>query len=116
MDPHATAHAGKFAKSRLHQITMGTAHTWIARVGRNCYICTKARHFPLITETDPKPSTRQFVTTILNYRTALKKQSDKMGQPSFQASNAIIYLTYGAFLWVAACILLRTKTATNQQS
>lgn len=24
-----------------------------------------------------------------------------MGQPSFAASNAIIYLTYGAFLYVA---------------
>ena len=26
-----------------------------------------------------------------------------MGQPSFQASNAIIYLTYGAFLYDASC-------------
>ena len=26
-----------------------------------------------------------------------------MGQPSFQASNAIIYFTYGAFLYEASC-------------
>jgi len=36
-----------------------------------------------------------------------------MGQPSFQASNAIIYLTYGAFLYVRPHLLphlwLRTR-------
>ena len=29
-----------------------------------------------------------------------------MGQPSFQASNAIIYLTYGAFLYGASLVRL----------
>lgn len=29
-----------------------------------------------------------------------------MGQPSFQASNAIIYLTYGAFLYVVLLLVL----------
>lgn len=34
-----------------------------------------------------------------------------MGQPSFQASNAIIYLTYGAFLCVRLCRSSRTERA-----
>ena len=37
-----------------------------------------------------------FSTVVLT----LQQCDDKMGQPSFQASNAIIYLTYGAFLYV----------------
>lgn len=30
-----------------------------------------------------------------------RRKLSKMGQPSFQASNAIIYLTYGAFLYAS---------------
>ena len=35
-----------------------------------------------------------------------------MGQPSFQASNAIIYLTYGAFLCVKPHILPHARLDT----
>ena len=52
MDPHATAHARKFAESRLHQIVNCTYMGWVAiaiflRV-------QKAGHFPLIIEVDPQ--------------------------------------------------------------
>lgn len=37
-----------------------------------------------------------------------KQKSIAMSQPSFQASNAIIYLTYGAFLYESLNLLLVT--------
>ena len=40
-----------------------------------------------------------------------------MGQPSFQASNAIIYLTYGAFLYVEPHMLSHNHTGfTNRRT
>ena len=37
---------------------------------------------------------------IVQQRKLTGRRCDQMGQPAFQASNAIIYLTYGAFLYV----------------
>ncbi|KJR89499.1 uncharacterized protein SPSK_06782 [Sporothrix schenckii 1099-18] len=36
-----------------------------------------------------------------------------MGQPSFQASNAVIYLTYGAFLVLGTGIAWRLRKQTK---
>jgi hypothetical protein len=45
-----------------------------------------------------------------------KKQREpksKMGQPSFAASNAIIYVTYGFFLYVKLKHAARTENKQN---
>ncbi|KMU84465.1 hypothetical protein CIHG_02250 [Coccidioides immitis H538.4] len=50
------------------------------------------------------PATEELKNVILS--------TTEMGQPSFQASNALIYLTYGAFLIAGLYIayLLRKQT------
>lgn len=61
------------------------------------------RNLPVVTSRVPPTL---WILRLTEQSTTISCLLVKMGQPSYQASNAIIYLTYGAFLWDKSHLLI----------